>query len=84
LPPQQEESHRTIDPLCLENPRPEGAESFPEFPEFVFPSAVASLSGSDDADQVPEADQADRLLFGNTWIYLRLVAYSFFGLSERV
>src|SRR6516225_7231549 len=41
----QEESHRTIDPLCLENPRPEGAESF------SFSSSVASLSSSEHADQ---------------------------------
>ena len=46
--------HRTIDPVCLENPRPEGAESFPEFPDFLSPSPVASLSGSDDADQFLE------------------------------
>jgi hypothetical protein len=43
--------YRTIDPLCLENPRPEGAESFasshyePRIPVFLAP-AVNKLFGS--------------------------------------
>src|SRR5215472_18245003 len=49
-----EESHRTIDPLCLENPRPAGAESFPESHCFSFSISVPSLSDSDDADQFLE------------------------------
>jgi hypothetical protein len=36
--------HRTIDPVCLENPAPKGRKhlrsSNPEFPNFLFPSQM--------------------------------------------
>ena len=42
--------HRTIDPVCLENPAPKGRKHFQNSLIFFFHS-VASLSSSEDADQ---------------------------------